>query len=150
MSGRRESIQATRKPRTCCECSWPIAVGERYQRDWDGDARTHVTCLACARVREEHLARLESEGYGEDGTAYGCLWDAIQETEQTGPEAELLRARVRYMGAHKWRERWIAMAEAAGVPEAAAGVYRQRAQESAEKYSTARDVLIAAGVSVPV
>lgn len=51
----REKIVRSRKPRRCCECSMPIAIGDRYENVfgvWDGNANTYSTCLACADLRE--------------------------------------------------------------------------------------------------
>lgn len=51
-----------RKPKRCCECFGPIAVGERYERHsglWD-DWRTYAQCEDCARIADQVMASLDT------------------------------------------------------------------------------------------
>ena len=166
----RDTVQASRKPRKCCECGWPIAIGERYQRTWgvwDREARTFVTCLGCARAREEHLAALEARYEAAKAAkaryprperpdlcwTFGDLWEEVGEGEDymAGPEVERFVARATYRSALRERDQWndkATDAEARGL-EGAAKCYREYAVEALTRWADARDVLIAAGVEVP-
>ena len=49
------SVHRSRKPRKCCECWTPIAIGDRYENVfgvWDGEARSFATCIPCSELRD--------------------------------------------------------------------------------------------------
>lgn len=72
-------IRRARKPHVCCECSRPIAPGDRYEHaagKTDGDLWTVETCLICAEIANTFYC---------DGRWYGgILWEEM--TENAFPE----------------------------------------------------------------
>jgi len=130
----RESVQASRKPRRCCECGWPIESGERYHRTWgvwDGEPMTFVTCLRCIAARDEHLANLAADyertkaSYPRERPdlcwTYGDLYEEVTSCESMdhGPEVTLLIARVQYRSERKRAEEYDRLvSDGAGQVEA--------------------------------
>lgn len=142
----RESIVRARKPYTCCECGWLIAVGEAHRYCWgvwDGGARDYRMCAPCYAVSTLVLSQ-----DADACVVLGGLWEEVTENDtlRERPEGEAFIARVHYREALRWRDRELARAaERAQFPRVARS-HEKQANKHAWEWIKARDALVAAGV----
>lgn len=152
----RESVQASRKPRRCCECGWPIESGERYHRTWgvwDGEPMTFIACLRCIAARDEHLSNLAANRERPELCwTYGDLYEEVTSCESMdhGPEVTLLIARVQYRTERKEAERYSRLVSEGRAQGLESEVFKQLAEDARERWEDARDALVEAGFKLPL
>ncbi len=92
-----------RKLHKCCECSFTVAIGDRYEAfsgKWEKGVETYHTCAACQDIRSSLCC---------EGFTFGQLWYDIEEQifRETGLTVACVDKCVTVVGKEMLQQRWM-------------------------------------------